>query len=167
MPNTLKLDIKEQADYLKTRFKKETNAQRKERLHALYLLKSGKVSTLEALSKLLSRDTSTLYRWFQKYKKSGLEGLLKVYKPAGRPITIPPEALEKLKKRIEEPEGFSSYGEIQSWLKENCGVDVDYHVVYRAVRYKFQGKFKFSKRPKSKRHESRENERQPKAMVNG
>ncbi|MCT7985100.1 helix-turn-helix domain-containing protein [Laspinema sp. A4] len=142
MANTLKLDIKEPADELKTRFKKETNAQKKERLHALYLLKSGKVTTLESLSRLLSRDTSTLYRWFQKYKHEGLEGLLKVYKPAGRPITIPAEALEKLKLRIQSDEGFNSYGEIQSWLKEACGVDVDYHVVYRAVRYKFKGKFK-------------------------
>jgi putative transposase len=154
MANTLKLDIKEPADELKTRFKKETNAQKKERLHALYLLKSGKVSTLESLSKLLSRDTSTLYRWFQKYKHEGLDGLLKIYKPAGRPITIPPEALEKLKSRIQEPEGFNSYGEIQTWLKEACGVDVDYHVVYRAVRYKFKGKFKASKRSRSRKSPS-------------
>lgn len=146
MANTLKLDIHEPADELKSRFKKESNAQKKERLHALYLLKSGKVTTLEALSKVLSRDTSTLYRWFQKYKQEGLEGLLKVYKPAGRPITIPPDALEKLKLRIQEPEGFNSYGEIQSWLRDACGVNVDYHVVYRAVRYKFQGQFKSSKR---------------------
>ncbi|MBO0348101.1 helix-turn-helix domain-containing protein [Phormidium pseudopriestleyi FRX01] len=152
MANTLKLDIKEPADELKTRFKKETNAQKKERLHALYLLKSGKVTTLESLSRLLSRDTSTLYRWFQKYKHEGLDGLLKVYKPAGRPITIPPEALEKLKLRIQSNEGFNSYGEIQSWLKEACGVDVDYHVVYRAVRYKFQGKFKSNRRSRSRRN---------------
>ena len=154
MANTLKLDIKEPADELKTRFKKETNAQKKERLHALYLLKSGKVTTLESLSRLLSRDTSTLYRWFQKYKHEGLDGLLKVYKPAGRPITIPPEALEKLKLRIQSDEGFNSYGEIQSWLKEACGVDVDYHVVYRAVRYKFKGKFKSNRRSRARRHSS-------------
>lgn len=152
MANTLKLDIQEPADELKTRFKKETNAQKKERLHALYLLKSGKVSTLESLSRLLSRDTSTLYRWFQKYKNEGLDGLLKVYKPAGRPITIPAEALEKLKLRIQSAEGFNSYGEIQSWLKEACGVDVDYHVVYRAVRYKFKGKFKSNRRSRRRRN---------------
>ncbi|MCT7981166.1 helix-turn-helix domain-containing protein [Laspinema olomoucense] len=152
MANTLKLDIKEPAEDLKTRFKKETNAQKKERLHALYLLKSGKVSTLESLSRLLSRDTSTLYRWFQKYKNEGLDGLLKVYKPAGRPITIPAEALEKLKLRIQSDEGFKSYGEIQSWLKEACGVDVDYHVVYRAVRYKFKGKFKSTRRSRPRRN---------------
>ncbi|MBK4731264.1 helix-turn-helix domain-containing protein [Oxynema sp. CENA135] len=151
MAKTLNLDIQESAEELKALLKQQTNAQRKERVHALYLLKSNQVTTLEELSKLLVRDTSTIYRWFQKYKQEGLDGLLKLYEPAGRPITIPQEALDKLRLKLQEPEAFKNYGEIQTWLKEECGVQVDYHVVYRAVRYKFKAKLKSSKSSRKKK----------------
>ncbi len=99
MSRTLKLEIKETAEELRNLLKKETNAQIKEKLHALYLLKSGIVTTLSGLSEFLVRDRVTIYRWFEKYKESGLTGLLKLYKPAGRSLSIPPDALEKLKQR--------------------------------------------------------------------
>ncbi len=69
MSRTLKLEIKEIGEELKNLLKKETNAQIKEKLHALYLLKSEIVTTLESLSELLVRDRETIYRWFQKYKE--------------------------------------------------------------------------------------------------
>lgn len=160
MANHIKLDIQETAEELRNLLKKETNTQKKERLHALYLLKSGQVTTLEALSKLLVRDTSTIYRWFQKYKTEGLTGFLKLYIPAGRPLTIPPEALEQLKQKVQEPEAFKTYGEIQLWLKANCGVDVDYYVVYRTVRYQLKAKMKAPRNSKksSLRDTSRDSE---------
>ena len=95
-----------------------------------------------SLSELLVRDRATIYRWLEKYNKSGLTGLLKLYKPAGRSLSIPPDALEKLKQKLKEPSGFNSYGEIQSWLNKECNVDVDYHAVYRTVRYKLKSKLK-------------------------
>lgn len=143
MSRHLNLEIKETAEELKKLFKKENNIQIKERLHALYLLKSGKVTTGEALAECLVRDTSTIYRWLDKYKNEGLSGLTNIYKPLGRCLSIPPDILEKLKnKLIAEPTAFNTYIEIQLWLKEDCNIDVDYHVVYRAVRYKLKAKLK-------------------------
>lgn len=155
MSRTLQLDIKETAEELKTLLKKESSAQVKEKIHALYLLKSGTVTTLEGLSELLVRDQSTIYRWFEKYKTLGLPGLLKLYKPAGRSLSIPPDALEKLKQKLSDPVGFKSYGEIQSWLKSDCDVEVDYHAVYRTVRYKLQAKLK-EPRPSSTKKDDEE-----------
>jgi transposase len=157
MSKTLKLEIKETAEELRDLLKKETNAQIKEKLHALYLLKSGLVTTLGGLSEFLVRDRATIYRWFEKYKKSGLTGLLKLYKPAGRSLSIPPAALEKLTSKLAEPEGFKSYGEIQLWLKSECGVEVDYHAVYRTVRYKLKAKLKVP-RPSSIKKDDEESE---------
>ncbi|MBD2039539.1 helix-turn-helix domain-containing protein [Microcoleus sp. FACHB-672] len=145
MANQIKLDISETAVELKTLLKKESNLQKKERLQALYLLKSGQVTTLEALSKLLVKDPSTIYRWFQKYKTDGLSGLLKLYKPAGKPCSLPAEAIERLKQKLQNPEVFRTYGDIQLWLRDECGVDVDYYVVYRTVRYKLKAKMKLAK----------------------
>lgn len=150
MARTLKLEIQESSEELKELLlDKQTSVQMKERLQALYLLKTGTLSTLQELSSVLVRDPSTIYRWFQKYKREGLEGLLKPYKSPGKTTTIPSAALAKLEQYLEEDEGVSSYGEMQTWLKEECGVDVSYHVVYRAVSQKLNiPKITGSKPPK-------------------
>lgn len=149
MANQIKIEISESATELKNLLKKETKLQKKERLQALYLLKSGQVTTLEALAKLLVKDPSTIYRWFQKYKTEGLTGLLKLYKPAGKPCSLSSEVIERLRAKLQQPEAFKSYGEIQTWLKEECGVEVDYYVVYRTVRYKLKTKPKLLKLTKN------------------
>ncbi|MCT7984758.1 helix-turn-helix domain-containing protein [Laspinema sp. A4] len=154
MARTLNLEIKESSEELKHLLDKQTSVQMKERLQALYLLKTGTLSSLQELSSVLVRDPSTIYRWFQKYKEEGLEGLLKPYKSPGKTTTIPSAAMGKLKQYLEEYEGVISYGEIQTWLKEKCGVDVSYHVVYRAVYQKLNAKIKGSKPPKRIRKKS-------------
>ncbi len=154
MARTLKLEIKESSEELKHLLDKQTSVQMKERLQALYLLKTGTLSTLQDLSSVLVRDPSTIYRWFQKYKQEGLEGLLKPYKSPGKTTTIPLAAMVKLKQYLEEHEGFTSYGEIQTWLKEECGVEVSYHVVYRAVHQKLNATIKGTKPPKKLRKQN-------------
>ncbi|MGL5196693.1 MAG: helix-turn-helix domain-containing protein [Chroococcales cyanobacterium] len=155
MARTLKLEIQESSEELKQLLlDKQTSVQMKERLQALYLLKTGTLSTLQELSSVLVRDPSTIYRWFQKYKREGLEGLLKPYKSPGKTTTIPSAAMGKLKQYLEEHEGFPSYGEIQAWLKEECGVEVSYHVVYRAVYQKLNATIKGHKPPKRIRKKS-------------
>jgi putative transposase len=145
MTRTLNLNIKESAEELKLLLDKQTSVQLKERLQALYLLKTGTLTTLQELSSVLIRDTSTIYRWFQKYKKQGLEGLLKQYKSSGKKAAIPSDVMRQLEEYLHDSQGFTSYGEIQTWLKEECGIEVSYHVVYRAVHQKLNAKIKGSK----------------------
>lgn len=145
MGRNLKLEITESAEELKILLEKQTSVHSKERLQALYLLKSGTITTLQELSAVLVRDTSTIYRWFQKYKKDGLSGLLKQYKNPGKKPAIPPEVMKQLARQLQECDGFNSYGEIQMWLKEECGIEVGYHVVYRAVHNKLQATLKGEK----------------------
>ncbi len=157
MARTLNLEIKESSEELKLLLEKQTSVQMKERLQALYLLKTGTLCTLQELSAVLVRDTSTIYRWFQKYKQEGLEGLLKQYKSSGKTPAIPSTAMERLRQYLEKSKGFTSYEEIQNWLKEECGVDVGYHVVYRAVHQKLNAKkIKGSKPQKKIKHPLRE-----------
>lgn len=142
MAGVLKLHITETGEQLKTLLAQQTTARGKERIQALYLLKIGQVQTLKELSVVLGRDTATLYRWFQKYKTEGLEGLLELKKGQGRKPAIPKEAMERLKQRLQKAEKFSNYGEIRIWLKEECGVDASYKVVHEAVRYRLKVKLK-------------------------
>jgi transposase len=50
---------------------------------------------------------------------------------------------------LKQPQGFSSYGQVQQWLKQGYGIDAAYKTVHQLVRYKLQAKLK-KPRTKSK-----------------
>ncbi len=139
MPGAFKLDIQETADELKTLLAKQTTSTGRERVHALYLLKTGKVETMTGLADLLGRDISTVFRWFQRYRSKGLEGLLTIPRNQGRKPTIPQEVIDQLRdKLLQSPNQFRSYTEIQTWLKQEYGVNASYKVVHETIRYKLK-----------------------------
>ena len=111
-------------------------------------LPSGDLTTRQALAKGLNRDESTVYRWVQKYKRGGLDGLLEVKRAPGAEPTIRGETLERLKQKLSQREGFASYGAIQQWLKQICGLEVPYSTVHRTVRQTLKAKLKVP-RPRS------------------
>lgn len=150
MAGVLKVNITQTSEELKTLLAKQTTARGRERVQALYLLKIGKVQTLKELSILLGRDTATIYRWFQKYKAGGLDRMLEVKKGQGRKPTIPKPVMERLKLRLQDPKKFTSYGEVKTWLKEECGLEVSYKVVHETVRYKLNFKLKKPRKTRSK-----------------
>lgn len=56
--------------------------------------------------------------------------------------------LERLQERLQQPEGFRSYGEIQQWLQAEFDREVKYKTVYKTVRYRLKAKLKIP-RPQS------------------
>lgn len=100
------------------------------------------------MAAMLGCAESTIYRWFKKYQKQGIEGLLAVKTSPGRPQTIRGQALADLKKLLKTRTGFGSYGEIQSWLAEEYQLETAYSTVHATVRYRLQAKLKAS-RPRS------------------
>ena len=54
--------------------------------------------------------------WLQLYEDGGIEALREIKDPGPDPgqQSIPPEVMEKLKKRLSKPEGFGSYKETNS-----------------------------------------------------
>ncbi|MBV8886564.1 MAG: helix-turn-helix domain-containing protein [Chroococcidiopsidaceae cyanobacterium CP_BM_RX_35] len=145
MGKIFKLNITQTSAELKTLLRKQTTSRGKERIQALYLLKIGKVKTLKDLAEVLGRDIATLYRWFQKYKLQGLNGLLEVKGGQGKKPVIPQEVMEQLKQRLEDTGEFRTYQEIRTWLKEMYGVEASYKVVHEAVRYKLKIKLEVSR----------------------
>lgn len=149
MANHLKVAVKETTEELRHRLKRAITAHSKERLQMLYWIKTGVVSTRAELAQRLERDESTIYRWLKRYQQGGIEALLTVKTAPGRVSKIPPVAIDKLKQRLSQPQGFNSYGQIQQWLKAECGVIVAYRTVHQTVRYKLNAKLKVP-RPRSK-----------------
>jgi transposase len=75
-------------------------------------------------------------------------GLLQFKTPPGKPSKLSPQTLEALRVRLQEAEGFRSYGEIQQWLATEYNCDAAYQTVHGIVRYKLNSKLKVP-RPRS------------------
>src|SRR5919106_3980048 len=114
MGRKLSLEVIETAEELKGLMHKQKEARLKERVQALYLLKKEQVTELKELARIVGRDPSTLYRWFERYKAGGLASLLELgYANGGRPSVLPEAVQAALEERLQAPEGFASYGAIQ------------------------------------------------------
>ncbi|NER07410.1 MAG: hypothetical protein F6K17_35020 [Okeania sp. SIO3C4] len=72
--------------------------------------------------------------------------------PGAEPLLKGP-VLEALKERLNSPEGFSSYGAIVEWLKQEHGLEVKYGTVYQWVRYRLGAKLKVP-RPQSNQQDA-------------
>jgi transposase len=156
MSGVVKINITESGETLKTLLAQQKTARGKERVQALYLLKTGGAETVEHIAVLLGRHRVTVQGWLRQYRQGGLSELLKENKRPGRTPSIPSWAVEKLREELKDPEGFESYGEVQKWLKAVLGVSASYKVVHAIVRYQLKAKLKVP-RPKS--------EKQPKGAI--
>ena len=87
----------------------------------LYLLQSGKVTSRQELAELIGRDKATITRWLKKYQDGGRTRLLEVKHAPGQAPIVSGEALERLKQRLQDPQGFHSYGQIQQWHEARIG----------------------------------------------
>lgn len=142
MTGIIKIEITESAEELRKQLKKLDNQELKERIQALYWLKTNQVESTGAIASLIGKHRTTVSRWLSQYRKYGLKGLLTQGKKTGRPSKIPSEVEEKLREELLEVEGFSSYKEVQLWLKAVEGIDMSYTGVHQAVRYRLKRKLK-------------------------
>lgn len=152
MSGVVKINIGESPATLKTLLGQQKTARGKERVQALYLLKTKQVETVQQLAVVLGRNRVTVQRWLQKYRMGGLDKLLEVSQSKGRPMIIPEEAIEIIKQELLDPEGMMRYGEVQTWMKAVLGIEASYHVVHNLVRYKLKAKLK-TPRPRSSKQD--------------
>lgn len=114
MSRPFQVEISESQEELEKALKHVTAASSKERLQMLYWLKSGQVRSRQELAERLGRDQATITRWLRKYKDGGRSGLLSFKYAPGKVSIVSGSALERLKQRLQEPQGFDSYGQINN-----------------------------------------------------
>lgn len=148
----LQVEIKESQEELEKAVKYAYEASSKERLQMLYWLKSGQVKSRSAIAERLGRNEATITRWLRKYKDGGRAGLLEVKHAPGKEPIVSEESLERLKQRLEQPQGFHSYNQIQQWLKSELGLNIAYKTVYQLVRYSLGAKLKVPRPKSTKQH---------------
>jgi transposase len=148
MTSVFDVEIVESAEELKALLSNTSAARLRDRVRALYLCKTSQVQTRRELAAILGCNESTIYRWFCTYQSEGISGLLQFKTPPGKPSKLSPQTLEALRVRLQEAEGFRSYGEIQQWLATEYNCDAAYQTVHGIVRYKLNSKLKVP-RPRS------------------
>jgi transposase len=127
--------IHETAEELRTLMKAEARPKAQQRLHALYLVASAQARSRSAVARLLGVNRETIGAWLALYRRGGLALLLDLYTPPGRTSAVPPPVLTQLRERLQQPDGFASYGDIQRWLADH-GVQMQYKAVQKLVAYK-------------------------------
>ena len=143
MSGVVKIEISESPQTLKKLLKNARSPQEKEKIQTIYWLKTHTVETVKQIAIMLGRNRVTIQKWLRKYRTGGLNLLLQPKTNlGGRPTSIPPDVIDKLKEELKNPEGFESYGEIQLWLKTCFDIDVAYRTVHQLVRYKLKSKLK-------------------------
>lgn len=145
MSGVSKIEIHETAEDLWQLMKAQKHLRQRSRVQALYLLKSGEANSITQAARIMGYDRSTVQRWLLRYQQLGLAALLQIHHHGGRQAAIPPWAQAQLKARLQEPRGFASYGDIVTWLASECGICVNYWVVYDLVRRRWKAKLKSSR----------------------
>jgi putative transposase len=134
--------ITEDGATLKRRFQHEHDGRKKLRLQMLYVLASGQAQTRQDVARLLGVHRNTIGHWLARYEAGGLEALLALYVPAGKPLSLPPDVLAAIEEALRQPAGFASYEALRRWVQQTYHLEVNYHTLYTIVRTKFKAKLK-------------------------
>lgn len=100
--------ITEDAESLKERLQRERDGRKRSRLQMRYLLASGQAQTRQDVAQRLGVHRHTIGHWLARYAAGGLEALLELYVPPGKPLSLPPDVLAALEQALQQPAGFAS-----------------------------------------------------------
>lgn len=111
-----RLDLKNEAQEVASRFSKEKIIWKKERLQTLKLLLETELSYAE-VAEIVGKDPSSVKKWARMFREGGLESLLIRGNGGGRKPMMPLEVEEKLVEQLKEGQ-FRTAGQIAHWLKK-------------------------------------------------
>jgi transposase len=134
--------IREDAATLKQRLQHEHDGRKRPRLPMLYLLASGQARTRRDVAQLLGVHRHTIGHWLARNATGGLETLLDLYVPAGKPLSLPPPVRAALEQALRQPAGFASYEALRQWVQQPHHLEVNDHTLYTSVRTRFNAKLK-------------------------
>ncbi len=134
--------ITERVGELKHRLRHEQEGHKKSRLQRLSLLASGQAHSRQDVAHLLGVHRNTIGRWLALYATGGVNALLAIDVPAGKPGSLAPAVLASLEQALRRPEGFASYEALRPGVRRTHGVEVTYKPRSTFVRTRFRAKLK-------------------------
>jgi transposase len=134
--------ITEDVATLKRRIQHEHDGRKQLRLQMLDVLASGQAQTRQDVARLLGVHRHTIGHWLALYEAGGLEALLALYVPAGKPLSLPPDVLAAIEQALRQPAGVASDEALRRWVQQTSHLEVNSHTLYTIVRTKFKAKLK-------------------------
>jgi transposase len=134
--------IHETPEELKALLTAESDAQKYQRLQALYLLQTQQARTRRQVAHLLGVHRETVGRWLAAYATGGLPQMLTIAKAPGKVPLLSPAMQQALRDCLSQPHGFASYKAIWQWLQHEYGLSIAYNTVHKFVRYTLRAKLK-------------------------
>ncbi len=157
MAGVTSIEVKESLDELAARLRQAETPVAKERLQVLYWLKQENAPSISAIAKAIGKHRNTLQTWLSMYREGGVAAMLELKTSPGGVRVIPQWAEDALAKRLQESQGFQSYGAVQQWLAATLGIEAEYHAVYQMTRYRLKAKLKVA-RPQNCQQDSEQRE---------
>ncbi len=116
-------------------------------LQMLIILKKQGPLSKDRLSTLTGASDKSIHIWRKRYISGGMEELLQERRGGKKPGKITGAVHEKLAKRLHSPkEGFRSFIEIQQWLLQEFGIEMQYHAINKYVKRRFGARLKVSRK---------------------
>lgn len=124
------------------------------RYKMLLLIAGGQTSSQELASKTgVSRNT--IATWKRSYNDGGIEQLMSDQRGGDFRSDISADDKKKIEKKISDPKkAFTSFGQAQAWLKEELGIDKNYHAVNKYLKRNFGAKLKVGRKSHVKKDEA-------------
>ena len=144
-------EITESVEELKVLLRQSKKKHELQRLTALYLLKSGQAKNRVQVAERLGVDRASVGHWLSAYETGGLRNLLKRGFAPGRAPILTEAQQDVLRSALETSEGFHSYVQIQEYIAETFGVEMNYKTVYAMVHDKWGAKLKVPRQSHEKK----------------
>jgi transposase len=154
MGKVFEITIKESFLELKSAQRKEKNLKKKLRILSLILTKEEKFLRRVDLAKFLGVNITTLDKWTDKYRDSGLNGMLEMKSGGKRRETVPASIHKEIEAKLNDSSApLQGYNDAVLWIKQEFGYVLKYHTVRAYMIRNFGSKLKIPRKSHYKKDE--------------
>lgn len=116
-------------------------------IQMLILLKQKGALSKDTLAMMTGASNKSIHTWRTLYRQGGISSLIEDKRGGKKKAAITEKIHQHLSERLHNPQkGFRSFIEIQQWLAEDFGVEMNYHAVNKYVKRKFGARLKVSRK---------------------
>lgn len=123
--------------------------------YKMLLTIAGGQSSSQELAAKTGVSRNTIAAWKRSYNEGGIDLLMSDQRGGDFKSNISADDKKKIEKKLSDPKkAFTSFTEAQTWLKEQLGIDKNYHAVNKYLKRNFGAKLKVGRKSHVKKDEA-------------